>query len=673
MGKGKKKSNTQVLGKALERNRRKEKAATSYSTLHTGSANDHKKMVSVTEASDLAEFMDVALMADRDFVAEKQNMVILENKAINKSGTHVPEERKRAMRKYAEKLMIPRRPPWTTSMTADELDKRERESFLAWRRALARLEEEKDLILTPFEKNLDFWRQLWRVCERSDIVIQIVDGRNPLFFYCPDMFRYVHDIDVAKLKNPWPKQTLLLVNKADLMPEAYRRRWAKYFEATNIPFVFFSALQEMEEEEEERREEADNASESESEGEEEEEVEEEEEEITDPLAVEPEEAPKKTQPFLEDDSLPPSAPPCRDPTHVYKSAELLDKLYHMIQPEHRVDAFGKPRRVAIGMVGYPNVGKSSTINVLCVSKSVAVSRTPGKTKHFQTIPLGHFIELCDCPGLVFPNFAYSKAELIVNGVLPIDQMRGSSTAPMDLVAHRISRRVLEHIYGITLPMPTLDEDPNRPPTGSELASAYAASRSFMTANGTPDESRAARIILKDYVSGRLLYCHLTPGAKRRKDKKLDIMSVKPAAIEEPAAQAGSEEKEEEEEEGANTAGRVFEDEARLDQEEASTAQAELEDTQIKLSGKTVSARRQAKINEQRDFRDVSTQEYLDEQNKKVKAHVKGKHGKKDFSRVQFKHATAPVQEKAQPTNAQVRALQRLMEEMEKGGIKGAEK
>ena len=37
----------------------------------------------------------------------------------------------------------------------------------------------------------------------------------------------------------------------------------------------------------------------------------------------------------------------------------------------------------VGMVGYPNVGKSSTINALYQDKKVSVSATPGKTKHFQ--------------------------------------------------------------------------------------------------------------------------------------------------------------------------------------------------------------------------------------------------------------------------------------------------
>lgn len=39
--------------------------------------------------------------------------------------------------------------------------------------------------------------------------------------------------------------------------------------------------------------------------------------------------------------------------------------------------------MTVGMVGYPNVGKSSTINTLLKKKVVPVSNTPGKTKHLQ--------------------------------------------------------------------------------------------------------------------------------------------------------------------------------------------------------------------------------------------------------------------------------------------------
>ena len=72
----------------------------------------------------------------------------------------------------------------------------------------------------------------------------------------------------------------------------------------------------------------------------------------------------------------------------------------------------KPDFVTIGMVGYPNVGKSSVINVLCKKKLVGVAAQPGKTKHFQTIFIEKNLMLCDCPGLVFPNFTSNRSEMV---------------------------------------------------------------------------------------------------------------------------------------------------------------------------------------------------------------------------------------------------------------------
>lgn len=49
------------------------------------------------------------------------------------------------------------------------------------------------------------------------------------------------------------------------------------------------------------------------------------------------------------------------------------------------------------------------------------------------------------------------------------------------------------------------------PTGEEILRAYAIARGFSTQGlGQPDESRAARYILKDYVKGKLLFCHPPP-------------------------------------------------------------------------------------------------------------------------------------------------------------------
>ena len=44
-----------------------------------------------------------------------------------------------------------------------------------------------------------------------------------------------------------------------------------------------------------------------------------------------------------------------------------------------------------------------------------------------------------------------------------------------------------------------------------LYNFYLDRRGFMTHKGIPDGSRAARLILKDYVNGKLLYCYPPPG------------------------------------------------------------------------------------------------------------------------------------------------------------------
>lgn len=135
---------------------------------------------------------------------------------------------------------------------------------------------------------------------------------------------------------------------------------------------------------------------------------------------------------------------------LYTSESLLD-LFRLIC----ADQIKEGRPPTVGLVGYPNVGKSSTINALCKFKSVPVSVTPGRTKHFQTILLGDIV-LCDCPGLVFPSFANTKAEMVCNGILPIDQLR-DPIAPTTHVCYTIARETLECIYGIHIIKPAEDD------------------------------------------------------------------------------------------------------------------------------------------------------------------------------------------------------------------------
>jgi large subunit GTPase 1 len=161
------------------------------------------------------------------------------------------EEKDRIEKQEAnvDKLSVPRRPHWEKSMTAEQVQRNERESFLNWRRSMATLEDEEGLLLTPFEKNLEVWRQLWRVIERSQLIVQIVDARNPMLFRSADLEKYVTEVGENKAN-------LLLINKADFLTVKQRKRWADYFDSQGIKYTFFSAAlaaQKMQEEEEERQ------------------------------------------------------------------------------------------------------------------------------------------------------------------------------------------------------------------------------------------------------------------------------------------------------------------------------------------------------------------------------------------------------------------------------------
>jgi large subunit GTPase 1 len=106
-------------------------------------------------------------------------------------------------------------------------------------------------------------------------------------------------------------------------------------------------------------------------------------------------------------------------------------------------------------------------------KKVSVSSTPGKTKHFQTINLSDSIVLCDCPGLVFPQFATTKADLVCDGVLPIDQMR-EYTGPIGLIVKRVPKEVLEATYGLAITAKSIEEGGDGRITAENFLISYAS-------------------------------------------------------------------------------------------------------------------------------------------------------------------------------------------------------
>ena len=497
MGKhnGKARKTGKAVGSALVNKARKDgKIGHADSYLYTTDTKRSNAIDSVIQQNALEELMSMAELADRDFTADRGKAVVI--KAGTSSVTAHESASSEAARRKAEeenqdKLCVPRRPAWTSKMTADQLDAQERAYFLEWRRALAELEGSDQLVLTPFEKNLNVWRQLWRVIERSDIVVQVVDARDPLTYWNDDLEKYCLELDPTKT-------SVLLMNKSDMVPAALRSAWADYLDARKIDYLFWSAKQAGEGDEGD-----------EDEGEVEREV-----QGNDGVS-------KRFEGGVDAESE------TEDPRVRLRGVnELIEILkakaakavreQQLLQRAQAGGAAGSGNASAnrsgafmVGLIGYPNVGKSSTINALFGSKKTAVAATPGKTKHFQTLFVSDDLCLCDCPGLVMPRFAVSKSDMVAAGVIPIDRLT-DVIEPVEIIASRVKRQQLQDVYGMTL-KDTLHANTTFPLARSLLYS-IAASRGWSGAGGLPDMTRAGRRVLKDYVDGKILACKAPPGS-----------------------------------------------------------------------------------------------------------------------------------------------------------------
>ncbi|KAI0559664.1 hypothetical protein FGB62_139g125 [Gracilaria domingensis] len=98
-------------------------------------------------------------------------------------------------------------------------------------------------------------------------------------------------------------------------------------------------------------------------------------------------------------------------------------------------------------------------------------------------------------------------------------MRGDHVTPVSLIAQRMPAAILEGVYGIRFEQgkPGVyeeEEDANIKDgyvSGGRLLDTHARARGFMSDHDKPDQSRSARVILKDYVKGRIIFVHGPPG------------------------------------------------------------------------------------------------------------------------------------------------------------------
>ncbi|KAJ9455029.1 Large subunit GTPase 1-like protein [Diplonema papillatum] len=124
-----------------------------------------------------------------------------------------------AFSRIPRSVEIPRRPSWE-ALETQAVDAREKAYFRAYMRKVDMLYGHMQTNF--FERNLEVWRQLWRVVEASDVVAVVVDARHPLFHLPLSLLDYLKAAG---------KPCLVIINKIDLIPADVLEQWLEYFKA----------------------------------------------------------------------------------------------------------------------------------------------------------------------------------------------------------------------------------------------------------------------------------------------------------------------------------------------------------------------------------------------------------------------------------------------------------
>jgi ribosome biogenesis GTPase A len=151
-------------------------------------------------------------------------------------------------------------------------------------------------------------------------------------------------------------------------------------------------------------------------------------------------------------------------------------------------------RIQVGVIGYPNTGKSSLINLLIGKTSAKSGAEAGFTKGIQKLRLSKDIQLLDSPGVI-PSDKYSMtsekkiARHVIIGGRSYNQIKNPEIALNEIV--KSNKKDLEKFYKIKFK------------DTEDLIEKIGKRMRFLRKGGEIDCDRTARIILKDWQLGKI--------------------------------------------------------------------------------------------------------------------------------------------------------------------------
>jgi len=181
--------------------------------------------------------------------------------------------------------------------------------------------------------------------------------------------------------------------------------------------------------------------------------------------------------------------------------QLLELLKNYCREEN------SKKQIIVGIVGFPNVGKSSLINSMTRTRKVGVSNTPGFTKTMQEVILDKDIKLLDCPGVVFSK--NDPNSLILKNVVRVEDLN-EPIEIVELILKKVDNENLISLYNIPLFNTT-----------SEFLASVARVRGKLIKGGIPDFDKAARMVIKDWNDGKIKYFSLPPEVVESSEMVID--------------------------------------------------------------------------------------------------------------------------------------------------------
>lgn len=161
------------------------------------------------------------------------------------------------------------------------------------------------------------------------------------------------------------------------------------------------------------------------------------------------------------------------------------------------------KQISVGLVGYPNVGKSSLINALRSKKVCNVAPIAGETKVWQYVTLMRRIYLIDCPGVIHASGdTDTDSDKVLKGIVRVELVPDPDQY-IPAVLEKVKPEYIKRTYNIG---DWEDTD--------DFLLKVAEKYGKLLKGGEPDVITVSKMILNDWQRGKIPYYTSPPGSER---------------------------------------------------------------------------------------------------------------------------------------------------------------